>query len=79
VRQEYREAVAREPAGETLPTHHRTPDRDATARNHAIAIGESGQIVDEMQAIDVAIQHRNHGARRRVALPAFHARLETAP
>src|SRR6185369_14101705 len=32
-----------------------------------------------MQAIDVAIEHGDHGARRSVALPGGHSRLETIP
>ena len=63
VRQEDREAIARQAAGEAVGAHQRAADRAATARDHAIAVGEAGQIVDEVQAIDVAVQHGHHGVR----------------
>ena len=77
--QEDRETITRKAARETIGSHQRATDRDTTAGDHAIAVGEAGEIVDEVQAIDVAVQHRHHGARRRVALPRVDAVLESVP
>ena len=75
VRQEDREAIPRQAAGTTLRAHQRTADRIRATRDHAVAVGKSSKIVDDVQAIDVAIEHGQH----RVAFAGAHPRLDACP
>jgi hypothetical protein len=79
VRQEHREAVAGQAAGEAVRADQRAPDGATAAPDDLVTVGEAREVVDEMQAIDVAVQQRHHGRGRRGAHPGVHARLEAVP
>jgi hypothetical protein len=79
VRQEHRETIAGQAAGKAVRADQRALDGSAATRDDLVTIGKAREVVDEMQAIDVAVQQRHHGRGRRAAHPGLRARLETIP